>query len=431
MPSSSPLLAADAIESPAMRQAGAGLLSLALMDARNHTLQLLTLHEQAAAQDADETLLSPATEAEDLFPIPDAQPLWLAGYAGWFAERWIGRNTQRNLGPACPVQPMRLASIQPQADSWWNPRLQTQDGAATTELPDTEATRAYLLETLESTLELLDKAAPGDAALYFYRLALQHEDLCGEALVVQAQAQGVPLTIDLPAAIPPAEAVMLPSAPWTLGLGHAAGGSGFAFDIEQGHQQTLVPEFEIDAHPVSWAQYVEFVADGGYDREALWHPTGWAWLQGADGGQARRAPRYVDRIGAANGAVMLTRFGKPMRMAGQQLAMHLSWWEADAWCRWAGRRLPSEAEWEMAALHGARQGFRWGDVHEWVANTLHPWEGFLPGPWSRYASPFVGRARVLRGASFATRRRMKHPRFRGFALPAWDAGFVGFRSCSI
>ena len=85
----------------------------------------------------------------------------------------------------------------------------------------------------------------------------------------------------------------------------------------------------------------------------------------------------------------------------------------------------------MAALHGARQGFRWGDVHEWVANTLYPWEGFQPGPWSRYAGPFLGRARVLRGASFATRRRMKHPRFRGFALPAWDAGFVGFRSCSI
>ena len=167
MPFSSPLLAADAIESPAMRQAGPALLSLALMDARNHTLQLLTLHEQAAAQDGDEVLLSAGTEAEDLFPIPDAQPLWLAGYAGWFAERWIGRNTQRNLGPACPAQPMRLASIQPQADAWWNPRLQTQDGAATADLPDTEATRAYLLETLESTLELLDKAGPDDAALYF------------------------------------------------------------------------------------------------------------------------------------------------------------------------------------------------------------------------------------------------------------------------
>ena len=233
-----------------MRQARPELLSLALMDARNHTLQLLTLHEQAAAQDADEA--PPGAEAGDLCPIPDAQPLWLAGYAGWFAERWIGRNTQRHLGPACPAQPMRLASIQPQADAWWNPRLQTQDGADTADLPDTEATRAYLLETLESTLELLDKAAPDDAALYFYRLALQHEDLCGEALVVQAQAQGVPLAIDLPAAIPPAEPVTLPSAPWTLGLADG----GFAFDIEQGHQQTQVPEFEIDAHPVSLAQYV-------------------------------------------------------------------------------------------------------------------------------------------------------------------------------
>ena len=122
MPSSSPLLAVDAIESSAMRQARPELLSLALMDARNHTLQLLTLHEQAAAQDADEA--PPGAEAGDLCPIPDAQPLWLAGYAGWFAERWIGRNTQRNLGPACPAQPRPSSFPMPPATwppptCWW------------------------------------------------------------------------------------------------------------------------------------------------------------------------------------------------------------------------------------------------------------------------------------------------------------------------
>ena len=79
----------------------------------------------------------------------------------------------------------------------------------------------------------------------------------------------------------------------------------------------------------------------------------------------------------------------------------------------------------------ARQGFRWGDVHEWVANTLHPWDGYQSGPWAEYSGPFLGKARVLRGASFATRARMKHPRFRGFALPEWDEGFVGFRSCAL
>lgn len=423
MPSTSPLLAPETIDSPAMRRAGPELLSLALMDARNHTLQLLTRHEDVLAERDDGMDTDANLPTGALTSIPSASPLWLAGHAGWFAERWIGRNTQRALGAACPQQPTRLASIQTQADAWWNPLLDDQGEAP----PDTLDTRSFLLESLESTLELLEKSPEDDAALYFYRLALFHEDLCGEALVVQAQTRGVPLTIDLPVALQAAEPVRLPAMRWTLGVS----GGGFAFDIEQGALTLDVPDFEIDAQPVSWAQFVEFVADGGYDREELWQPAGWAWLQQAAQLQGRRGPRHVERIGAATGAVMQNRFGKQVRMAGRQTAMHLNWWEADAWCRWAGRRLPSEVEWEVAAHHGQRQGFRWGDVHEWVANTLHPWDGYQSGPWAEYSAPFLGKARVLRGASFATRARMKHPRFRGFAAPTWDEGFVGFRSCAL
>ena len=403
-----------------MRMAGRDLLSLALMDARNHTLQLLTQHETAELNGSEGWV---AADLEPCTPIPAVTPLWLAGHAGWFAEHWIGRNTQRALGAACPPHPTRLASIQPQADAWWNPLLEDPTEFS----PDTVDTRSFLRESLESTLELLEKAPEDDAALYFYRLALFHEDLCGEALVVQAQTRGVPLVIDLPVAMQSAEPVRLPATRWTLGMPQG----GFAFDIEQGALALDVPDFEIDAQPVSWAQFVEFVADGGYDREDLWHPGGWAWLQQAAQMQGRRGPRHVERIGAASGAVMQNCFGKKVRMAARQTAMHLNWWEADAWCRWAERRLPSEVEWELAAHHGARQGFRWGGVHEWVANTLHPWGEYQSGPWAEYSAPFLGKARVLRGASFATRARMKHPRWRGFALPAWDEGFVGFRSCAM
>ena len=97
-----------------MRAAGRDLLSLALMDARNHTLQLLTQHESAAQQGG---LSDDMAELPRQTPVPSAPPLWLAGYAGWFAEHWIGRNTQRALGAACPQNPTRLASIQPQADA--------------------------------------------------------------------------------------------------------------------------------------------------------------------------------------------------------------------------------------------------------------------------------------------------------------------------
>jgi iron(II)-dependent oxidoreductase len=192
-----------------------------------------------------------------------------------------------------------------------------------------------------------------------------------------------------------------------------------------------VPEFEIDAQPVSWSQFVEFVDDGGYDRPELWSPEGWAWLEEQSAGDGRRGPRHVEEIGTASGAVMQVRFGRRMRAAGQQPAMHVSWWEADAWARWAGRRLATEVEWEIAAHAAAGRGFRWGDVHEWTATVFRPWPGFVAGPWAGCSVPWFERARVTRGASFATRARMKHPRQRGFALPGTDERFCGFRTCAI
>ena len=112
--------------------------------------------------------------------------------------------------------------------------------------------------------------------------------------------------------------------------------------------------------------------------------------------------------------------------------MHVSWWEADAWCRWAGRRLPAEVEWELAAHTAARQGFRWGDVWEWTGTTFRAYPDFVPDPWRAYSEPsFGGSHKVMRGASFATRERMKSPRFRAFEPPQCDHLFVGFRSCAL
>jgi formylglycine-generating enzyme required for sulfatase activity len=122
-------------------------------------------------------------------------------------------------------------------------------------------------------------------------------------------------------------------------------------------------------------------------------------------------------------------------MSGTQSAMHVSWWEADAWARWAGRRLATEVEWDMAVQTAGRRGFRWGDVREWTASTLRPWPGFTPDAWALHtdleAQTYFGRARVQRGASFAARSRMKHPKFRSFALPDNDIGFSGFRTCAL
>lgn len=421
MPSFTPDTLPASIDAPAMRHAGRELLSLALMDARNHTLHLLAQYEQALAA----TGLAVPERAE-LEP-----PLWLAGHLGWFAEFWIGRNTQRSLGPACPAEPVRLASIEPHADRWWSPLLVPREARWQLSLPDPRAVRAWLLETLEGTLDLLARTPDDDAALYFYRLALFHEDLRGEQFVRMGQALGLPLRLALPAGGQPREAVLVPATRWVLG----SSPGGFIFDNEKWAHEVEVPEFEIDAQPVAWAQFVEFVADGGYDRPELWQPEGWQWLQAQAGTEGRRGPRHVEQIGVTSGAVLQTLFGKATRMAGSQPVMHVSWWEADAWARWAGRRLPTEVEWELAAHNAARRGFRWGDVHEWTASTLRPWPGYTAGPWALTSDcsgqALFGSARVVRGASFATRARMKHPKLRGFALPGRDDAFVGFRSCAV
>lgn len=413
------------IDSPEMRRAGRELLSLALIDARNHTLHLLGLYEQAM----EKAGLVQVPQGPQLMP-----PAWLAGHIGWFAEWWIARNTQRAFGIDCPARPTRLAAIEPMADAWWNPVQRSPHQRWSPDLPDLAATKAYLLETLESTLELLERAAETDAGLYFYRLALFHEDLRGEQLIVMAQTLGLSLGAELPPPGATRDPLLMPATRWRLGL-DAREGSGFAFAQECGALEEDVPEFEIDAQPVTWQQFVEFVDDGGYDREEMWSPAGWAWLQA----EGRRAPRHVEQIGAAHqgigGSVLQRRFGVATRAAGQQSAMHVSWWEADAWARWAGRRLATEAEWEIAAHGAARRGFRWGEVQEWTAGTLRAWPGFKTDPWSAGGEfdpqPAFGQARVLRGASFATRARLRSMRWRGFALPARDEMFVGFRTCAI
>ena len=413
-------LSTAVIDTPDMRRASREQLSLALMDARNHTLQLLARMEQALGPD-----LRLAGSPEGL------PPLWVAGHVAWLAEAWIARNPQRALGARCPAGGVRIGSVEPQADRWFDPTLVPRADRWGLDLPDAAGVRAYLLDTLETTLDLLEHAADDDAALYFYRLALFHEDLRGEQLAVLAQAAGLALGFTLPGGAAAREPIVLPATRWTLGWSDGS----FALDVERGHEMLNVPEFEIDAQPVAWSQFVEFIDDSGYDRAELWHPEGWAWLQAQAQGEGRRGPRYVEQIGVASGAVLQTMFGKATRMGGSQPVLHVNWWEADAFARWAGRRLPTEGEWEIAAHHGTRRGFRWGDVREWTAGTLRPWAGFEPAAWSAQAEldaqPLFARARVQRGASFATRSRMKHPRARWWALPERDEGFVGFRTCAL
>jgi iron(II)-dependent oxidoreductase len=422
MPFELPVSTFSSIDSADLRRCGRELLSLALMDSRNQTLSLMSHYESALA---DSDFVVP--ELAELNP-----PLWELGHIGWFQERWVGRNLQRHQGTRCDGQAARLASIQPEADLWWDSSQVAHDSRWDLELPGLGDIKAYLLATLESTLDLLDKTPDEDNALYFYRLALFHEDMHGEALIYMAQTLGLPLGLVLPGPSAMREPLLVPATRWLLG---ADAGKGFTFDNERPAHEVMVPEFEIDAQAVCWSQFVEFVDDGGYDRPEFWQPAGWDWLQEKARDEGRRAPRHVEQIGVARagsiGAVLQNHFGQPMRRLGGQPAMHLSWWEADAWCRWAGRRLPTEVEWEVAAHTALRRGFRWGDVWEWTGSTFFGYPGFVADPYREYSEPWFGTHKVLRGASFATRSRLKSPKYRNYFLPGRDDIFCGFRSCAI
>lgn len=400
---------APPIDAAQMRRAGRELLSLALMDARNHSLRWLQAFEQAKRVPPD------SLQAED------DPPLWTLGHLGWYQEYWVGRNVQRHRGEQCDPSAPRLASIEPGADGWFDGSLVPPATRWAMALPDAQAVRHYLAETLETTLELLEHAPDTDAALYFFRLALFHEDAHAEGLAVLSQQLGFDTGLwDAPSSLPARPALLFPATRWRMG----SEGAGFAYDNERPAHDEALPEFEIDAQAVSWAQYTEFVEDGGYDEPRWWSVDGWAWVQAG----GRRSPRHVDQM---RQGVLQQRFGRLTRVPLSQAALHLSWYEADAWCRWAGRRLPTELEWEHAARTGASRGFRWGQVWEWTAGRFRPYDHFVPGPDRRHSLPgFDERHRVLRGASFATRERMRHACYRDYELPGCDRRFTGFRSCA-
>lgn len=402
---------APPIESSQMRRAGRDLLSLALMDSRNHSLRWMSAIEAALPGFAVSENLR-----DGLMP-----PLWSLGHLAWYQEHWISRNVQRQRGTQADPTALRLASIEPRADQLFDPSVVSPELRWRIELPEPQAIRQYLADTLETTLELLDHASEDDDALYFFRLALFHEDAQLEAFAELSQTLGFDAsltpTIGTLASRAP---VLFPATRWLLG----SPPGGFAFDNEQPAHEHRVPEFEIDAQPVTWGQYCEFVEDGGYDDERHWSPEGWAWVQR----EGRRTPRHVDQM---RQSVLMQRFGRMTRVPMTQPAMHVSWYEADAWCRWAQRRLPTELEWEVAAHQGASRGVRFGQVWEWTAGSFRPYPGFVPGPDAQYSQAAFGSHKVLRGGSFATNERMRNAKYRRFLLPQRDDTFSGFRSAAL
>lgn len=388
------------------RCAGREALAALLREARTCTL---------AAFDAVMNAVPQAIVPQRLELNP---PLWEFGHIAWFADWWIARNPQRGLGAACPPDAARSPAWPPGADAWYDSSRVPHDTRWALPLPGAAATRALLQDSLQRTLAALREAPETDAGLYFFRLALFHEDMHHEALVLMAQQLGF--------ALPGVAAPRAAHAPGRLRVGAGVldtgwSGAGFAFDNEVPAQPRQLAAFEIDAAPVTNAQFCAFIADGGYEKQQYWPEN-----MGDSRQEDFPKPRYWRCI---DQQWQRCDFGVWQALNPDAPAMNVSAAEAEAWCRWAGRRLPSEWEWEQAARKAP--GFHWGEVWEWTASAFTPPAGFAPHPYRDYSAPWFGSHRVLRGGSFATQPRMKHPAYRNFYLPARNDLFAGFRSCTL
>jgi gamma-glutamyl hercynylcysteine S-oxide synthase len=330
-------------------------------------------------------------------------PLWEWGHVAWFQEYWIARNRQRSIGAGCDPQHERASSLMSNADALYDSATVAHRSRWELALPSAQATRDYLAETLEQTLELLDRL-PADAnneELYFFRLTALHEEMHAEAATYMAHDLAVPVPSNPRAQQLDSRDGTLRVPAQSFGLGYA--GPGFAFDNELGVHAVRLQAFEIDAQPVSWARFMPFVQAGGYGQREWWSDEGWRCLQAAG-------------------------LAPPVGGSAREPAIHLNAHEAEAWCRWSGRRLPTEAQWECAAV--TVPGFAWGCIWEWTASPFLPYPGFRPHPYRDYSAPWFGSRRVLRGACEATSRALAHPRYRNFFEPHRKDVFAGFRSCA-
>ncbi|MFI5046371.1 MAG: ergothioneine biosynthesis protein EgtB [Acidimicrobiia bacterium] len=420
---------------------------------------------------ADELSTARARSLAILEPVPaiDQQrqvselmsPLcWDLAHIGHYEELWL----VRTLTSAPPTD----ASYDDVYDAFKHPRRER----SALDILDAAGARQFVASVRTHALEVLagipaDDLAPGAAdpllaAGFVHGMVVQHEHQHDETMLATLQlmpgfahpaADGrAPADSSghgtARAAAPSAPDVMVDGGSFVMGTS----GDGWAYDNERPAHEVMLAPYRIDTTPVTNLAYGEFVRAGGYDDARLWTPAGWAWRQEA----GLVTPEFWARDGG--GGWVRSRFGTTEAVPPDEPVQHVCWFEADAYARWAGARLPTEAEWERAARGAdpsranlwpdAGTPHRWapapvgtrggasdagalgmfGDVWEWTASDFGAYRGFASFPYREYSEVFFGPDyKVLRGGSWATHPSAMRTTFRNWDFPIRRQIFSGFR----
>jgi iron(II)-dependent oxidoreductase len=395
-------------------------------------------------------------------------PLWELGHVAWFQEKW-------NLRHQAARRPLLAES-----NSWFDSAAIAHDTRWELGLPDREAVLDYMRRVLEQTVERLTSRAPTGADLYFAQLALFHEDMHGEAFAYTRQTlswprerarRGEGKDERAAAGFGAGSLAGDVEVPGGVALIGAAPGATFVFDNEKWAHPVSVRPFAIARAATTNGEFAEFVEAGGYRRREFWSEPAWKWRESVHA----EHPVYWRR--EPGGRWLRRRYDRFAPIAEHQPVLHVNFFEAEAFCRWRGRRLPTEAEWELAAsgepdgrgaLAPRRRLFPWGDepptpqrahlgyrfeepvdvgalpagdsafgcrqmlgnVWEWTASDFLPYPGFVPDPYAEYSQPWFRDHKVLRGGCFVTQPRLLRDTWRNFYTPDRRDVWAGFRTCA-
>jgi gamma-glutamyl hercynylcysteine S-oxide synthase len=414
--------------------------------ARRRSLALLAPLDEAALTRQHSRLMSPL--------------VWDLAHVGNYEDLWLVRAAGGRPGVAPALDEIYDAFRHPRADRPALPLLGPAEA------------RRYLGQVRGQALDVVqaiefDPAIPLLAGAFVVGLVVQHEHQHAETMLATLQLMGGagyrPLAPAPPAAAGAqrSDEVLVAAGSFLMGTDDEA----WAYDNERPRHAVDLPAFWIDRWPVTNAQFRAFIDDRGYQRRELWAPPGWAFRV-----ESRvEAPRFWRREGTG---WTRTRFGWVEDVPPDEPVQHVSWYEADAFARWAGKRLPTEQEWEKASRWspsphptGARL-FPWGDdlaaadlvnlggrlfrpapvgayptgaspcgaeqmigdVWEWTASDFNPYPGFTGFPYREYSEVFFGpEYKVLRGGSWATDPSAVRTTFRNWDYPIRRQIFAGFR----